>query len=1082
MNGHIVSEWAGRPATPGSAARRRRRKIGRKPSAAELLRQVRQYHTNEQLAGRSDAELREALGRVRTQANPARPGDSLPAVFAIGDEAIRRRLGAWRVFDPAFDRRGLEDYFRLAQSGEWPPLPNFDSEPIDADGQAIIDGIREAQAAAEKGRQALLPAAFYRALARRDEDNRLRFEATDEQILAGIHLFRGKVVELDAGEGKTIAAAFPAILHAVLGRSVHVITANDYLAARDCDLLTPVYRLLGLNAGAALGYMTGPERRGPYARPIVYGTMREFGFDFLRDNLAMSAADRVQPDLDAAIIDEVDQALIDEARTPMIIAGSPALHPRALERAGRAVAQMMAGQWELAGELRCRLEATPFDGGEWAALFGQALLAQPEDASLRRLAAANPRGYRKALAALYPDGSDYPDESLTANLYYLVDPEERFVTLTDKGVAYLETRLGDFYAAGQVKPASRPGETAALSRDGRANLNLTNQVYQLLRANLLLKRDVDYIVTDNALALLDPYTGRPRPDTRYRNGLHPALEAKESLPVHPDCESLAEITVQGFTNRYRLLAGLTGTATAAVEEFRRKYSLDVVRITAARPSRRQDLPSRVYGNEGDKVAAIVEEVAAAHWVGRPVLVAVQSVEQSARLSERLRQAGLDHRLLNAKTGHSEAEIVRRAGAFGAVTVATNMAGRGTDILLEPDLEQRILEGTINLIEQRLGAAGSPVTIRCYTPEEGGQLAAALANRAGLSVTRRRLRRGAEITVAGLADRHIPGHSTPPSTPAMPLEFGLGLYVISAEFTESPRVSLQLQGRSGRQGNFGATRLLLSWDDRGLAYRTDRGPGLPGCRRTDAGGRVYYEGPAVEKLLRRRQEAAETEGALHRSIIQDYAAVGDAYTETYYRARREIMDAPSLFPAAAALTPPAAARLVERHFPGLDGANYQRRIRQLCAEAEEWYGVAGCGLAGRPLDQLGEELAALLTARLRDIREQLGDAGFNELARLLLLQAGDEAWRDFRAGLESLTLVSRMGQFGHKSAVADFVIHAAVAWQDFREGSAALALSRLLTFPLSRLAADSVVGEGRIELDEAAARLLLPKATATANAG
>ena len=1062
----------GRPAFP-LASLGRWAGAGRGLTERELLRRVRRCHTDLRLQDRSDLELRESLNRIKTQPQSSGTEARLVEVFAVIDESIRRRLGAWRIFDPAFDRQNLEIYFQMAQSDTGTSAETLDLEP-DADGRIIVDAIRYVQDVG-RGRywwDISLPAGFYQALNRKDVDGRLRFAATDEQILAGLHLFRGKIVEMDAGDGKTVAAAFPAIMHALRGRSVHILTANDYLAARDLDLLAPVYRALGLSADAVFSYLPDEERRRPYRQQIVYGTLREFGFDYLRDNLKMSPSEQVQGPLQVALVDEADQALIDEARTPLIIAGAPLVNRRAFDRAKKAVVDLIALQSALAGEYLNQLAEQSPDSKAYLALLGQAMLAQPDNDLLRRRAAADPRVWRKAQAALYPDGSDYPDETMTGDLYYLVDPEERFVTLTARGLEFLESRLGAFYdPMTRERDTEEPAVDLDLSphRAGQRprRANGVNQVYQLLRAYLLLKKDMDYIVTEDAVVLIDRYTGRPRPDSRYQEGLHPALEAKESVTVHPDCEALAQVSVQGFANRYSRLAGMTGTAVAAAEEFRRKYGIAVARIPAGRPLRRRDLPCRVYATGAEQLDAIADAVRFCQQVGRPVLVGVQTVEQSAQVSRRLTELGLAHKLLNAVTGHDEAAIVRRAGALGAVTVATNMAGRGTDIILEPDLDRRITDNYLALIRQRLDQGNAPVTVLCGTAEEAALLTGALLEDGELGFTRRRRDNWQELTIT-----RAPGLKVAPTpAPDGPLEFGLGLYVISAEFNESPRVALQLQGRSGRQGQFGSTRFLLSWDDRFLAYRGRRPPGLAACRKTDAAGRVYFAGQAVERYLRRLQAEAEIEAAVQRSIIQDYAAVSDAHTDGYYRARRPAMTADNLFEYCATLTGDAAARLVGAYFPGGDADNYPYRLAQLVNALRQWYGIEDGGLRGLPLDELPGVLEGRLAYRLEEMQRQVGEGRFSHLARLLLLQSGDEMWKDYRAGLQALSVSSRMGNYGHKSAVADYIIHAADAWRQFRGEAADLFLSRLLTFPLARLDEELPPPESGIELDEKVAMLV-----------
>ena len=1090
---------------------------------SSFLRQVRDCHAALDLGNYSDSDLREAISRIRVQSRLEDTENWLAEVFAITDETIRRRLGAWRFFDPSFDRQNLEVYFRVAQSDQKPPtspatdlygwehwtnggverrdrpsvapletLPSPEANALDDDEQVIVNTIRQLQDP-RRGLyrwDILLSAEFYQALARKDTDKLFHFQATDEQLLAGLYLFQGKIVEMSAGEGKTVAAVFPAVTQALMGRSVHVLTANDYLATRDSNLLAPVYQSLGFTVGSVLGYMDDDERRYAYGKQIVYGTMREFGFDFLRDNLKMSPAEQVQGPLQAAIVDEADQALVDEARTPLIIAGEPLINRRAFNRANKAVADLISLQAKVAQDCRDQLlEETP-GSKAYAAYLGRALLADPDNENLLRLVAADPRSYRNAVATVYPDGSDYADETQTGQLYYLVDRDKRFVTLTAMGVELLVNRLGAFYD--ELGPV--PGQTSGLKQEQAEDfpattgsnllrkralrVSLGNQVYQLLRAYLLLEKDSDYVVAEDAVVLIDRYTGRPLPDSRYQEGLHPALEAKESVTVNPDREALAQISVQGFANRYQWLAGMTGTANAAIDEFKSMYSRNVVSVPTVRPALRQDLPSRVYENREDKLAAVADLVRICSWTGRPVLVGVQTVEQSEELHQRLLREGINSRLLNAVTGHDEADIIREAGSFGGVTVATNMAGRGTDIILEPDLDRRVLDRYLALIQDRLDR-GSSVVVTCYTEGEADILAGALKKSETFRFTRRRPGKREELVITPAGSPGLPKGERPFIDSCDALEFGLGLCVIGSEFNESPRVALQLKGRSGRQGQFGSTRFLLSWEDRLLVHRGSRPPVWTERRKTDAAGRVYFEGPTVEKFLLRRQEAVEREAAVQRSVILDYAAVSDAHAEAYYAARHRSMAGgisfatpeASCFEYCAALAEGAALRVVERRFPGGDGANYGRRFAGLLAELDRWFFLDGASLRSAALDSLPAQLKQLMVERLESIQSQVGAVKFANLVRLLLLQAGDELWKDYCAGLRSLTVSSRLGNYGHKSAVADYIIHAFDEWQRFQEEKDDLFLSRLLTFPLDRLDTVSPQREKAVELDKSVAKLI-----------
>ena len=394
-------------------------------------------------------------------------------------------------------------------------------------------------------------------------DRRLGLRATDEQLLAGIHLFRGRVVQMDAGEGKTVAAAFPAALHALMGRPVHVVTANDYLADRDAKLLRPVYLSLGLSVGAVLQHTEEGERRHVYRRDIVYGAMRELGFDYLRDNLKFDPGQRVQRESglsDAvAIVDEADHALIDEAFTPMIISGNPTGSSRTAIRADRAVAEMIRAQQGTVSELAAELDSAvriepsaspapsviPAKAG--IHLLARLLLAQPDNPMLQRRFSANPSSLKQVWGM-----AEEHDPELIAGLYYAIHPGSRFVTLTEKGREFLEQRLGLFYEGAESSSVLPERNLPLMERRRRAGrvartlsrrYGIGNQVLQSLRARLLLKRDVDYLVDGDGVALIDLHTGRPKPDNIYQHGLQAAVEAKEGVTVRPDSETLAWISV-----------------------------------------------------------------------------------------------------------------------------------------------------------------------------------------------------------------------------------------------------------------------------------------------------------------------------------------------------------------------------------------------------------------------------------------------------------------------------------------------------------------------------------------------------------
>ena len=968
-------------------------------------------------------------------------------------------------------------------------------------GAELRDAFKRLQTRTEdESADSLLPEGF--AIVAEAVSRRLGLRATGEQLLAGIHLFRGRVVQMDAGEGKTVAAAFPAALHAVMGRPVHVVTANDYLADRDAKLLGPVYESLGLSAGAVLQHTEEGERRHVYRRSIVYSPMRELGFDYLRDNLKSELAQRVQrlPPRSSshwggkergavAIVDEADHALIDEAFTPMIISGNPTGSRRAAIRANRAVAEMIRAQQGIVRELSAeldsavRLEPSGITAKEGIPLLARLLLAQPGNPALQRRFSASPRSLKRALAL-----AEERDPDLTGGLYYAVHPGGRFVTLTESGREFLEQRLGPFHDASDSRPALTERDLPLMEqrrRDGRAARRLSrryglgNQALQSLRAHLLLKRDVDYLVDGDSVALVDQHTGRPKPENIYQHGLQAAVEAKEGVTVRPDSETLAWISVSGFVSLYGQVSGITGTAAPAAGEFRRKYGLEVAEVPPVNPPMRATQPPKVFLTREDKIGAVADEVAARHRMGQPTLAATRTVEQSEELSGELSRLGIPHQLLNAVTTHAEARIVRDAGRFAAVTVSTPMAGRGTDIVLEPGLNARLTQRCIEEIHRLLplgqaqGGAGA-VDVICPSQEQADALRVEL-ERCGQFHIEDGPDGGLRVTLRKASEGGEPRR----------LEFALGLCVTGTEIYDSRRVELQLRGRSGRQGEFGLAQTFLSLEDSPVNLDAEGILKLSACRRADAAGRVCYAGPEVTRRIERLQAAADREGESQRSLMQDYAAEFDRQTSLYHQRRREVMgSAPEFHPRPVS---PAqgegilwmcretarrvAARLAAQRL-GLDaGDDYARRFARLAEEARMDYGIDCSGLYGTDLARMPAEMSALFVARIDaqastlnldnpsmpspsggglepDLSVSKGWARFPQVARLLWLQVCGELWPAHIAGLRDSMASQLLSSLNHKSAVAQYIRRSNEAWREYWELVDAEFLSRLIAFPLS----------------------------------
>ena len=1039
---------------------------------------------------RSDAELRESLSRKN---RPPLTVPEIEEVCAVLIEGVDRRMGAWRLFDGGLEkgrlRRCEELAGRLLADAPHRARLAYYTDPDFLEGEAFASSLepsfREwrlceaertvvrtmvyvAEKAGVPSSHLLLPAGFYRALREIDGDGVLAFRVTDEQIMAGIALFGGAVVEMDAGEGKTVAAAIPAVLHAIEDRLVHVITANDYLAERDAETLAPVYESLGLTVGAVLSTMTDDERRHAYGRQIVYGTLREFGFDFLRDGLRGPRDDRVQRSLRVAVVDEADHALIDQARTPLIISGEPVGGRRAFARTRRVIEDLVSRQREVIDDLEDLLAT---GGGEAAPLpvLVRLSLADPDNEALLEHLTEHPRLGGK-VERLVDSLELAHDDHLVGGLLFVVDRSGNSVALTEEGQRFVEARLGPIFDISDLErelDEAQEGGTASddtvrrLRRSIDRRHSRMNQLHQMLRAYVLLKRDVDYVVTDGRVVLVDALTGRRLTDNRYQHDLHAALEAKEGVEILAAPETLARISVPGFVRQYSTLSGLTGTAMDSAGEFGREYGKSVVRVPSTQPSRRVVLPSRLYRTAAGKLAGLLDEVRLCRRVGRPVLIGTVSVEQSERLCSLLAEHGVEHRLLNAVNCASEAEIVKSAGAHTAVTIATNMAGRGTDILVEPGLDARIIAGYLSLAHDLLADGVAEVRLECgSTTEADALLAGVRADGGGLSESY-----SSRDRTAGLKKPSGNGAGR-----VVTLEFGLGLCVIATEMNRSHRADRQLRGRTARQGGFGSSRLMLSAEDVQRSF--------PGGSGADFARRTFVQGPGTERMLLRSQRLNEDEDEAHRGYVSEYGSILDAQTVAYYRARREVAHSVSFQGVCEELVRECAGRLVERHFPNLRVTGYADRFHRLAREVENRFGVDCTGLFGSALPSLADEIGALMLAKLDTLRDALGDKRLAEIERSLFVQTADEEWKGHLADLEGLVMGIPAELDGRAAAMSRFAVRAFEAYGQFKNRAIDAFVAELLTLPVDE---QPVHRAGLVEIMEEAASILAPEVV-TADAG
>jgi len=692
---------------------------------------------------------------------------------------------------------------------------------------------------------ALLPEAF--AVAREAAHRALGMRPFDVQLIGGMVLHGGNIAEMRTGEGKTLVATLPAYLNAISGKGVHIVTVNEYLAQRDADWMRPVYEFLGLTVGVSKSGQSQDEKRSAYEADITYATNNELGFDYLRDNLAFSLNDKVQRDLNFAIVDEVDSILIDEARTPLIISGPVEESTDLYIKINKLIP-------------RLRKHVEPDGPANY-------------DIQKKSVALVDEKG-----KPVIPDGGG-PDANVMSveDAISIAEARECDVVLTDDetgGVPVCRlARRGHFSCDEKSKQVHMTDEghqlveelmiQAGLLGEGESlydaqNIKLLHHLNAALRAHAMFQKDVEYIVKEGEIVIVDEFTGRTMPGRRWSDGLHQAIEAKEGVAVKQENQTVASITFQNYFRLYDNLSGMTGTADTEAFEFQQIYGLEVIVIPTHRPMVRKDMPDLVYLTQKDKFDAIIEDITDCRDRGQPVLVGTTSIETSELLSSILLKKGIQHEVLNAKQHEREALIVQQAGRPGAITIATNMAGRGTDIVL------------------------------------GGNLEAELAA-AGEDADRSAVREDWQA-------RHD-----------RVLEAG-GLHIVGTERHESRRIDNQLRGRSGRQGDPGSSRFYLSMEDNLMRIFGD--PQRTKALLARAGMR---EGEAIEsKLLSRQIEKAQRKVESHnfdiRKNLLEYDDVANDQRKVVYHQRTELMAADDIADSVTAIRQEVIEGIVAQYLP------------------------------------------------------------------------------------------------------------------------------------------------------------------------
>ena len=749
----------------------------------------------------------------------------------------------------------------------------------------------------------LLPEAF--ATCREAADRVLGLRPYRVQLIGGIILHQGRIAEMKTGEGKTLVATLPAYLNALSGEGVHIVTVNYYLAKRDSDWMGKVYRFLGLSVGLVIHGVDPAGKRAAYNADITYGTNNEFGFDYLRDNMAIYKAELMQRGHAFAIVDEVDSILIDEARTPLIISGM--------------------------GEQSTQLY------------------------TLADRFAAGLTGLVKATV----DDKEEEDEDIDAD--YVVNEKARAVTLTARGIAKAEKAFN-------VENLSDP-----------ENTTLSHHINQAIRARGLMKRDIDYVVKDGEVIIVDEFTGRLMYGRRYNDGLHQAIEAKEGVTVARESKTLATITFQNYFRLYKKLSGMTGTALTEEEEFSSTYQLDIVEVPTNKPMIRVDHPDEVYKNTTGKYHAIVRQIVACHEKGQPVLAGTTSIEKSEILSRLLDKEGIKHNVLNAKNHEKEAEIIAQAGKFGAVTVATNMAGRGTDIMLGGNAEF--------LAKNDLKKAG-------FTPD-------LIAEATGFAETDNETILKARKMFSDAEDKYR--KELAPEADKV-REAG-GLFILGTERHESRRIDNQLRGRSGRQGDPGESRFYLCMEDDIMRlFGTERMQKMMETLKIDDDTPI--DAKILSGAIENAQKKVESKNFQARKNTLEYDDVMNVQRGVIYKQRRQVLDGEIMGDFIRGMI----HRWIEDSIRGHLGENKHLTAESWQLASEPYRGLffrtdafqfTDEELAAKSVDDLIQEVNDSALALYNAKQENLGDELMHELERVMMLRVVDEYWMDHIDAMEEL---------------------------------------------------------------------------------
>ncbi len=840
----------------------------------------------------------------------------------------------------------------------------------------------------------ILPEAY--ALCREAALRKTTMRPFDVQILGGAVLHQGRIAEMKTGEGKTLVATLPAYLNALSGEGVHIVTVNDYLAQRDRDWMGPIFEFLGLKVGLVFQNMEPAKRREAYQADVTYATNNELGFDYLRDNMVLYKEDMVQRKLNYAIIDEVDSILIDEARTPLIISSQVDTQEE-YGRWKKEVEHLIKKQGRLISDLlnKARQEMSDDNKERAAELLLLAKRGAPKNKNLLKMIkepGMEKLVERTRLRLITEKRLNHFDEEL----YYIIDEASRSADIKDKGYRELERinpqllkllRLGQTDAEEEIELDEAESEATSEHR---------HYFDQLIKAYSLFEKDIDYVVQHGKVVIVDEFTGRLMTGRRYSDGLHQAIEAKEGVEVQAASRTVASITFQNYFRMYDKISGMTGTAATEEDEFRNIYGMDVVVVPTNKPLIREKMSDVIYKTERAKFAAVVERIKECKQKGQPVLVGTISVEKSEMLSKILKRQGVEHEVLNAVNHEREAYIIAQAGQVGAVTISTNMAGRGTDIILGGNPEYLVEEQLINEFGLE---ENDDETVKAKREQKKIEL----LNKAEAEISKQRN----EV-----------------------LELG-GLHVFGTERHESRRIDNQLRGRSGRQGDPGSSQFFVSLEDD--LMRLFAGDNIASMMdRFGIDENVPIDHPLISKGIENAQKKVESRNFEIRRNLVEYDDVLNSQREVIYNQRRRVLEGESVKDSIIGMVDEIVERLLHEH-TAEQGFMDDENARLLIERINSFFIRRNSILPEQIADKEIKEVKDILIEEANDFYEarenELTPEVMRELERVVMLRTVDRHWMFFIDVMHELRREVHTQAYAQRNPLVEYRLQSADMFED-----------------------------------------------------